>query len=79
MPGRRIAAALALAASTSVAAAEDEALHAAGRVAFDPCRSCHALDADTERLPGPDLAGLIGRPLAGDPGFNYSPVLRAAR
>jgi len=43
------------------------------------CASCHALDAASPEGPGPDLAGLIGRKLAGDPRFDYSPALRAAR
>ena len=30
-------------------------------------------------LGGEDLAGLIGRKVAADPNFDYSPVLRAAR
>ena len=30
-------------------------------------------------MPGPNLAGLIGRKVAGDPAFDYSPVLRQAR
>jgi cytochrome c len=29
-------------------------------------------------MAGPNLAGLIGRKIAGDPAFDYSPVLRAA-
>ena len=34
---------------------------------------------DAGQKPGPQLAGVIGRPVAGDPAFDYSPVLRAAR
>jgi len=30
-------------------------------------------------LPGPNLAGVIGRPIGGDTDFDYSPVLRKAR
>ena len=30
-------------------------------------------------MPGPNLSGLIGRKVAGDPQFDYSPVLRQAR
>ena len=51
---------------------------AAGREAFAPCGSCHALDVPVAGLPGPDLAGLIGRPVAGLAGFAYSPAMRAA-
>ena len=47
--------------------------------AFEPCKACHALGLDGGQKPGPQLVGVIGRPVAGDPAFDYSPVLRAAR
>ena len=47
--------------------------------AFEPCKACHALGKDAGTKPGPQLVGLIGRPVAGAPAFDYSPVLRAAR
>jgi cytochrome c len=47
--------------------------------AFEPCQACHALVPNAGQKPGPQLAGLIGRPVAGDPAFDYSPALRAAR
>ena len=47
--------------------------------AFEPCQACHALTKDAGQKPGPQLAGVIGRPVAGDPAFDYSPALRAAR
>jgi cytochrome c len=50
-----------------------------GRSAFEPCRSCHALDPSGAEMPGPNLASLTGRPVGGDPEFDYSPVLRQAR
>ncbi|MEP3280441.1 MAG: hypothetical protein ABJN26_09565 [Stappiaceae bacterium] len=59
-------------------AADIEDLTEQGRIAFEPCLSCHALDRSTSGMPGPNLAGLIGRPVAGDTGYAYSPVLRAA-
>ena len=46
---------------------------------FTPCRACHSLDPAERGLPGPNLAGVIGRVVAGDPAFEYSPVLRKAR
>ena len=49
------------------------------RQVLDPCQACHALTADAGQKPGPQLVGLIGRPVAGDPAFDYSPALRAAR
>jgi cytochrome c len=49
-----------------------------GRVLFEPCRACHTLDPAAEAMAGPNLAGLLGRRVGGDPGFDYSPVLREA-
>jgi cytochrome c len=46
---------------------------------FAPCRACHSLDPGERGLPGPNLAGLIGRKIGGDTAFDYSPVLRKAR
>lgn len=51
----------------------------AGERHFAPCRACHSLDPAERGLPGPNLAGLIGRSIGGDPAFDYSPVLRKAR
>ena len=50
-----------------------------GSTLFEPCRACHALDPAARTMPGPNLAGLIGRKVAGDERFDYSPVLRQAR
>ncbi len=50
-----------------------------GARAFMACRACHSLDPAERGLPGPHLASLIGRPVAGDTAFDYSPVLRKAR
>lgn len=50
-----------------------------GARAFTPCRACHSLDPAERGLPGPNLSGLIGRTVAGDPEFDYSPALRKAR
>jgi cytochrome c len=58
---------------TAGTAAED------GAALFEPCRACHSLDPAAKVMPGPNLAGLIGRKVAADPSFDYSPVLRAVR
>jgi cytochrome c len=47
--------------------------------AFTPCRACHSLDPAERGLPGPNLSGVIGRPVGGAAEFDYSPVLRKAR
>ena len=51
----------------------------AGERLFAPCRACHSLDPAERGLPGPNLNGVIGRPIGGDGAFDYSPVLRKAR
>jgi cytochrome c len=56
------------------ASAEENGAHL-----FAPCRACHSLDAAERGLPGPNLAGLIGRRIGGDTAFDYSPALRRAR
>ena len=66
-------AALLLALIPSVALADD------GATLFEPCRACHSLDPAAKPMPGPNLAGLIGRKVAGDEKFDYSPVLQQAR
>lgn len=51
-----------------------------GRQVFEQrCASCHAAVAGAPPGPGPNLAGLRGRAVAADPGFDYSPALEAAR
>jgi cytochrome c len=49
-----------------------------GERAFSYCFSCHSVQADqTEILSGPNLNGVIGRPIAGKAGFEYTPELKA--
>ena len=62
-----------------VLAAAPAAAEENGERLFAPCRACHSLDPAVRGLPGPNLAGLIGRAIGGDPAFDYSPVLRKAR
>ncbi|NKE43676.1 c-type cytochrome [Roseomonas frigidaquae] len=60
------------------------ALHGAalaqeGRAVFENhCASCHAVDRDAPEQAGPNLAGVIGRRIGGDPAFGYSPALDQA-
>lgn len=48
----------------------------AGERAFQKCYSCHDLSAETEGLAGPSLGAIIGRRVAAEPGFDYSPALK---
>ncbi|GLK56633.1 cytochrome c [Methylopila capsulata] len=47
-----------------------------GKLAFGRCAACHAVSQDAAGLPGPSLAGVIGRPAAQLPDFRYSPALK---
>jgi cytochrome c len=75
----RLAAAICLAAfaaeavlnTASAAALEDPAERA-----FQYCYSCHSVDPSDSGLPGPNLHGLIGRPVASLADFKYSPALK---
>jgi cytochrome c len=60
-------------AAASASAEED------GAQLFTPCRACHSLDPAERGLPGPNLAGVVGRAVGSDADFDYSPVLRKAR
>jgi cytochrome c len=68
----RVAALLLLVSTCAGAAAQD------GSALFNTCRACHALDPAAEVMAGPNLSGLLARKVAGDPKFDYSPVLRQA-
>jgi cytochrome c len=71
---RALAAAVALLACGS-ALAQDLAR---GRAVFALCSACHSLEPDAGPRPGPSLIGVIGRPAASLPAYEYSPVLTEA-
>ncbi len=48
-----------------------------GHILFLRCASCHAITPGVSGKIGPDLAGVVGRPVASLPGYSYSPALRA--
>ena len=58
-------------------AAAGEKNPAAGERAFQKCYSCHSLEGPDSRLQGPSLNGIGGREVAAEPGFVYSPAMRA--
>jgi cytochrome c len=51
---------------------------ARGEALYERCAACHALKPTSEKLPGPSLAGMMGRPIGAVPGFDYSPAMEAA-
>jgi cytochrome c len=74
MIARAVGLSLLLLAWVSGAAAVDD-----GSALFNACRACHSLDPAAKAMAGPNLGGLLGRKVAGDEKFDYSPVLRQAR
>jgi cytochrome c len=49
---------------------------ALGERAFQKCYSCHTLEPGRNDLSGPTLYGIVGRRIAAESGFDYSPALR---
>lgn len=70
------AACLALAACAAAATAPAPRQASAGQRAYQKCYSCHALEPGRNDLAGPTLHGIVGRRVAAEPGFDYSPALR---
>lgn len=48
-----------------------------GERAYRKCYSCHALEPGKNDLTGPTLHNIVGRRVAAEPDFEYSPALRA--
>lgn len=48
----------------------------AGRRLFGVCAACHTIGAGAPDLAGPNLHGVMGRAIAGRPGFGYSYALQ---
>jgi cytochrome c len=68
----RLCLAVALATLALPAAADDRV------PAFAKCYACHSTDPAQTDLPGPNLGGVLGRRAGSQPGFRYSPAMRAA-
>jgi len=49
---------------------------ALGERLFRQCYACHALEPGRNTPAGPTLHAVVGRPIASENGFNYSPALR---
>ena len=64
-----VLAAIALAASTAAASAQDVA---AGEQSFKKCLPCHSVGAGAKNKVGPELNGIDGRKAGTAEGFNYT-------
>lgn len=49
-----------------------------GARVFQQCHACHSVHRDEAGLPGPNLAGVVGRPAAALSDYDYSLAMRAA-
>lgn len=68
----------ALAVIAAGASAFAQPVNNAGERAFQFCFSCHSVEKNqTETLSGPNLNGIVGRPIASKDGFAYSPALKS--
>lgn len=47
-----------------------------GEALYRRCAACHALEPGLNTPAGPTLHAVVGRAIAAEPGFNYSPALR---
>lgn len=66
------------AAVAALPAPYNSANYEAGRTVFAQCRSCHTIANGGANMVGPNLHGVIGRPVASLQNFNYSPPVRGA-
>lgn len=77
--GTALALAISLGGMRAAAASSPTAAPSAGSAVPEPaevCLSCHAVRADEPALDGPTLWGVVGRPIASAPDFEYSDALR---
>lgn len=49
---------------------------ATGKRAFQKCFACHSLEGGGSAAQGPSLRGIVGAPVAGERGFEYSSAMR---
>jgi len=60
----------------AAAAAPSPSAMSAGERAFARCVACHSIEPGEDTPAGPTLHHVVGRPIAGRPGFDYSPAMR---
>ncbi len=64
---------------SAVGAAQAAGDATAGKAVFQSqCAMCHSMTPGTVGI-GPSLAGIVGKPAASTPGYDFSPALKAAK
>jgi len=74
---RHLVAGVALLPGITVMDAHADGDPARGEKVFQYCYSCHSVQPGETNLQGPNLQGIVGRRIASQEGFTYSPALRA--
>ena len=59
------------------ASGPDPELVATGKKLFRKCMACHRIGPGAKNAVGPELNGVVGRPVASIDGFNYSSAMKA--
>lgn len=75
-PAVALGAALTAAAACTAPAAPSPSDDAQAERLFRQCYACHATEPGKNTPAGPTLHGVVGRAIAAEPGFNYSPAMR---
>ena len=68
-----------VAAATLMVASVPTVAQTAAPPAFAACKACHTVQKGARSGLGPNLNGVVGRPAASLPGFNYSPALKGSK
>jgi len=63
--------------AAAVVAAFGKADADSGKAIFKKCLACHTIDKGAPKAIGPNLWGVVNRPKASFPGFEYSPGMKA--
>ena len=67
---------LALVAAAACVQAAPPAPVAVGERVYQKCYACHSLEGPDPSTQGPSLRAIVGRAVAAEPGFAYSPAMR---
>ena len=65
-------------ASAAIAAPASKGDPARGQQLFTRCAACHKIGPNPARSIGPALNGVVGRAAGGEPGYRYSPAMKAS-